>query len=341
MISNELFMQRALELASRGAGHVSPNPMVGCVIVRDNEIIGEGWHKKYGEAHAEVNAFKAVTDQAQIQESTVFVNLEPCSHTGKTPPCVDLLIDCKVRKVVIANVDSNPLVNGQGIKKLLTSGIEVQTGILEMAGRTLNRRFFTFMEKQRPYIVLKWAQTSDGFIAKENYESRWISNDFSRQWVHKWRSEEDGVLVGTRTAAHDNPMLTVREWTGRNPTRIVIDRFLRLPARLNLFDRKVPTLCYNVLKHEDHTNLSLIRLDEANFMHQLVQDCYKRKIQSLLVEGGALTLKLFLDAGLWDEARVFTSERTFGHGIPAPAVRGRLISRELVERDFFQVYANG
>jgi diaminohydroxyphosphoribosylaminopyrimidine deaminase / 5-amino-6-(5-phosphoribosylamino)uracil reductase len=336
---DELFMQRTFELALLGVGHVSPNPRVGCVIVCDGKIIGEGWHQRYGEAHAEVNAINSVQDQSMLKNSTMYINLEPCSHFGKTPPCADKLIQHQVKKVVIANVDTNPLVGGEGIKKLQAAGIEVEvclasspaTGTMFSKGRELNKRFFTFVEKQRPYIVLKWAQTADGFVAQVNYESKWISNEYSRQLVHKWRSEEDAVLVGTRTAAHDNPTLNVREWTGRDPVRIVLDRFLRLPEKLNLFDRTQKTICYNVLKHGEHPNLSLIRVEEKDFIQHVVKDLCKQKIQSVIIEGGAQTLNLFIEAGLWDEARIFISTRTFGHGIAAPTVRGKVIE----EKDIF------
>jgi diaminohydroxyphosphoribosylaminopyrimidine deaminase / 5-amino-6-(5-phosphoribosylamino)uracil reductase len=338
MTSDEHFMQRGLELAKLGVGCVSPNPLVGCVIVCDGAVIGEGWHKKYGEAHAEVNAINSVKDKELLKNSTVYVNLEPCSHTGKTPPCADLLVKHLVRKVVIANVDPNPLVAGKGIEKLKEAGIEVVTGVLENEGKNLNKRFFTFIEKQRPFIILKWAQTQDGFIAHSNYESRWISSEFSRQLVHKWRSEEDAVLVGTKTAAHDNPTLSVRDWSGRNPTRVVIDRFLRLPSTLKLFDKTQKTICYNVLKHEEHPNLHLVRLDEADFINQLVHDLHKQKIISLIVEGGAQTLNFFIDTGLWDEARIFTSTRSFGDGIEAPYFRGDLISTDLVSDDELKIY---
>lgn len=334
-------MQRAFELARLGKGTVSPNPLVGCVIVHDERIIGEGWHQRYGEAHAEVNAIRSVNDKNLLKQSTVYVNLEPCSHTGKTPPCADLLIQSAVKKVVIANEDSNPLVAGNGIKKLKSAGIDVVTGVLEKQGRELNQRFFTFIETERPYIILKWAETADGFIARENYESRWISNEFSRQLVHRWRSEEDAVLIGTKTAAHDNPHLSVRDWSGRNPVRIVVDRFLRLPKSLHLFDSSQKTICYNVLKHEEHSNLDYIRLDEANFLNQLIHDLFKRKIQSVIVEGGALTLNLFIKSGMWDEARVFRSQRSFGQGIEAPALKGNLISEESVFNDTLMIYHHG
>lgn len=335
---DEVFMQRTLELAKLGRGHVSPNPLVGSVIVHDGEIIGEGWHKKYGEAHAEVNAVRSVDDKTRLLHSTVYVNLEPCSHTGKTPPCADMLIEYKVKKVVIANLDSNPLVAGDGVKKLRAAGIDVVTGILEKQGRDLNRRFFTFMEKNRPYTILKWAETADGFVARENFDSKWISNEHARQLVHKWRTEEDAILVGTRTAAYDNPQLNVRDWSGRNPVRVVIDRYLRLSSRLHLFDRKQPTICYNVLKHEEHENLSLIRIDEDNFIHNLLQDLYHRKIQSVIIEGGASTLAMFIENNLWDEARIFVAPQKFNKGIAAPAHPGVLTEQHILAGDILNIY---
>lgn len=338
MTPDELLMQRTFELAKLGQGSVSPNPLVGCVIVNDGVVIGEGWHKQYGEPHAEVNAVAMVKDKNLLSGSTVYVNLEPCSHTGKTPPCADLLIKHQVKKVIISNVDSNPLVGGAGIKKLTEAGIEVVTGVLEREGRQLNKRFFTFHEAQRPYIILKWAQTADGFIARSNYESRWISNEFSRQLVHKWRSEEDAVLIGTKTAAHDNPKLTVRDWSGRNPVRIVSDRFLRLPDKLNLFDGSERTICYNLLKHEEHPNIKLIRLDEKDFLISMLDHLMKEKIQSLIVEGGSLTLSLFIEAGLWDEVRVFSSSRLFHEGISAPSFKGDLIAEEKIDSDLLKIY---
>lgn len=336
--ADEVFMRRALELAQLGAGSVSPNPMVGCVIVYDNEIIGEGWHKKFGESHAEVNAIASLADKSFLKESTVYVNLEPCSHFGKTPPCADLLIEHCVKKVVIANLDSNPLVASEGVKKLRAAGIEVITGVLEKEGRELNKRFFTFMEKQRPYIMLKWAETPDGFIARENFDSKWISNEYSRQLVHKWRTENDAVLVGTKTAIHDNPELNVRDWAGRNPVRVVLDRFLRLSERLHVFDQRQKTLCYNLLKHEELRNLSRVRIGEENFINEVIKDLAKREIQSVMVEGGATTLQLFIDAGLWDEARVFVSDRDFGKGIKAPRLAGNLIHQESVFNDTLRTY---
>jgi diaminohydroxyphosphoribosylaminopyrimidine deaminase/5-amino-6-(5-phosphoribosylamino)uracil reductase len=320
------FMKRAISLAQKGRGRVSPNPLVGCVIVQDGKIISEGWHQQYGGPHAEVNAVRAVTNKALLKGSTVYVNLEPCSHFGKTPPCADMLIESQVAKVVIANIDANPLVSGKGIGKLKDAGIAVVTGILEQEGRALNARFFTFIEKKRPYVILKWAETRDGFIARSNFQSKWISNEHSRQLVHRWRSEEDAVLVGTTTAQYDNPQLTVRDWPGRNPTRVVIDRYLRLNRFSNLFDGKTSTICYNTVRDEDAGLLKLVKISEQDFILKLLTDLHRQNIQSVMVEGGSKTIQLFVDLGLWDEARTFRSAQTFGTGVKAPCVDGLKMS---------------
>lgn len=338
--ADELFMQRALDLAQLSIGAVSPNPMVGCVIVHHNKIIGEGRHERYGAAHAEVNAVASVDDPLLLSDSTVYVNLEPCSHFGKTPPCADMLVKHRVKKVVIANIDPNPLVSGKGIEKLKAARIEVVTGILETQGRELNKRFFTFMEKKRPYLILKWAETSDGFIARENFDSKWISNEHSRKLVHKWRSEEDAVLVGTGTALHDNPALTVRDWAGRNPVRIVIDRFGKLPQTLALFDGSQQTICYTTHRDESAKNLEVVKLPETDFITAMLNDLFKRNVQSVIIEGGATTLSQFLKERLWDEARIFTSPEQFGSGIAAPKFTGNLMSRESVFTDTLAIYRN-
>ncbi len=340
MSRDELFMRRALDLALLGAGSVSPNPLVGCVIVHDDLIIGEGWHKAYGGPHAEVNAVESVEKKNLLSESTVYVNLEPCSHHGKTPPCADMLVAHRVKKVVIANIDSNELVAGKGIRRLRDSGVEVVTGVLEKEGREFNKRFFTFVEKKRPYIILKWAETSDGFVARSDYESKWISNIYSRQLVHRWRSEEDAVLVGTLTAKHDNPSLNVREWSGRNPIRIVIDRSVTLDKSLNLFDGSQPTLCYNLIRNEQLPNLVFIKLGKENFLQDLILDLHKRRIQSLIIEGGSKTIDFFIQHNLWDEVRVFRSEKVFGDGIPAPVIKGKLVSEQRIMGDQLSVLRN-
>lgn len=338
--SDILFMRRALELASLGRGHVSPNPMVGCVIVHQNKILGEGWHKKYGDWHAEVNAVDAVKDKSLLSESTAYVTLEPCSHFGKTPPCADLLIKHKLKKVVICHADANPLVSGKGIQKLKETGIAVQTGILEAEGRELNKRFLTFMENKRPYIILKWAETADGFLAREDYSSKWISNSISRTLVHQWRAEEDAIMVGTQTALYDNPQLNVRDWSGNNPVRIVLDKNLRLPLSLHLFDGKVLTLCYNTIKEEKQDNMEFIRLNDTSlFLEEIIQNLYTRKIQSVIIEGGSKLLNSFIDCGLWDEARVFKSKQVFTKGIAAPLIRsGTLGKSQVIQKDALFIY---
>jgi len=338
--SDEQYMQRALDLAQLGIGKVSPNPLVGCVIVHNNIVIGEGWHKIYGGPHAEVNAVNSMKDKNLLSESTVYVNLEPCSHYGRTPPCADMLLQHRIKKIVIATEDSNPLVGGNGIKKLHDVGVDVVIGILQKEGRELNKRFFTFVEKKRPYIILKWAETADGFIARENHDSKWISNEYSRQLVHCWRSEEDAVLVGSGTAEHDDPSLDVRDWSGRNPIRIVSDRNLRLTPNLKLFDHSQPTLRYNLLCDEDDINLNLLKLPKENYWKELMNDLFKRRIQSVIIEGGAQTINEFIRLNLWDEARIFRSTQLFNRGIAAPVLQGVVIKEEKIMDDKLSIITN-
>lgn len=307
-----------MELARLGFGNVSPNPMVGCVIVHNDRVIGEGFHQQYGSHHAEVNAINSVKDHRLLPESEVFVTLEPCSYFGKTPPCSNLLVKHKIKKVFVSTIDSNPRVSGKGIEILEKGGVIVELGVLESEGLALNKRFFTYYSKKRPYVILKWAETADGFIARKNFDSKWISNEYSRKLVHKWRAEEDAVLVGKNTAQYDNPTLNVRDWIGKNPTRVVIDHELKLKNNLNLFDDKISTICYNLIKNDASKHLSFIKLNANNFIQELLDDLHLKKIQSVIVEGGATTLKAFIDAGLWDEARVFRSTNCFGDGIRAP-----------------------
>jgi diaminohydroxyphosphoribosylaminopyrimidine deaminase / 5-amino-6-(5-phosphoribosylamino)uracil reductase len=332
------YMRRALDLAVIGKGKVSPNPMVGCVIVHQNRIIGEGYHQRYGEAHAEVNAIQAVANKSLIADSTFYVSLEPCSHYGKTPPCADLLIKYKPQRVVICNIDVNPLVAGKGIQKLRNAGITVEVGLLEEEGKNLNKRFFTFITKQRPYLILKWAETSDGFIAKENSVNEQISNAISHSLVHKWRSEEDSIMVGTTTAHQDNPQLNVRNWTGRNPVRIVIDRELKLSKNLHLFDSQQLTLCYNLQKNEVIDNLEYIKLKGESFIYYLLQDLYFRKVQSVLIEGGTKLINSFLSQDYWDEIRLFRSKKTFGSGIEAPRPKGNVFDLTHFAEDTLWTY---
>ncbi len=346
-------MRRALELAQHGRGSVSPNPMVGCVIVHDlghsptERILGEGWHRQYGGPHAEVNAIRAVSpaDEALLPESTAYVTLEPCSHYGKTPPCADLLIAKKIGRVICCNDDPNPLVSGQGFAKLRAAGIEVVTGLLAEEGRALNARFFTFFEQKRPYILLKWAETADGFIGGVGATPVAISGPLAGRLVHRWRGEEDAILVGTTTARNDNPRLNVRHWpdTARpgmagSPIRVVFDRALTLPRDLHLFDGSQPTRVYHnpsVTSPGDRPNLSYV---PAHSLAAMLTDLHQQRIQSVLVEGGAQTLTAFLEAGLWDEIRLFRSTASLQAGVAAPQVRGHLVDQQAIGDDTLLVY---
>jgi diaminohydroxyphosphoribosylaminopyrimidine deaminase / 5-amino-6-(5-phosphoribosylamino)uracil reductase len=341
-------MHRCLELARLGDGHVAPNPMVGAVLVHidrntgEERIIGEGYHQRYGQAHAEVNCIAAVKedDRHLIAESTIYVSLEPCAHHGKTPPCADLIIRMGIPRVVVGCRDPFPLVNGKGIEKLLAAGVEVVVGVLEAACVALNKRFFTFNTLHRPYIVLKWAQSLDGFIAGVAGRTH-ISNDYSNRLVHKWRSEEAAILVGTRTALLDDPALTVRLWTGPDPIRLVIDKELELPGTLRLFDGKVRTVVFNRLRHEEEGMVQYYQLaDDSSLVHQVSVALHRLKIQSVLVEGGARLLQSFIDADCWDEARVITNgELQLPNGLPAPQLnRARLKTTESILQDTIRYY---
>lgn len=340
MSHDEMYMRRAIELAQKGLGSVSPNPMVGCVIVHGDTVIGEGYHQQYGGPHAEPNAITAVKNQDLLTESTVYVTLEPCAHWGKTPPCANLLVEKKVKKVIIGALDTNPLVAGKGIEILRAAGIEVVSGILEQEVRFQNRRFFCFMEKKRPYIILKWAQTADGFIAKKNFDSKWISNSLSRQLVHRWRAEEDGIMVATNTARYDDPQLNVRDWAGRNPTRIVLDKHRALDEKLNLFDQSQATICYTGDYSEKRENLEFVALGEKFDLGAILKDLYGRRIQSLIVEGGAKLLQSFIDQNLWDEARVFRSDTLFGEGIEAPQFSGQILEKNQMTGNEVTIFKN-
>ncbi|SNR73852.1 bifunctional diaminohydroxyphosphoribosylaminopyrimidine deaminase/5-amino-6-(5-phosphoribosylamino)uracil reductase RibD [Hymenobacter mucosus] len=316
---DHLMMRRALDLARLGAGHARPNPMVGCVITHEGRIIGEGWHQQYGGPHAEVHAVAAVTEPHLLPQSRVYVTLEPCSHFGKTPPCADLLIAKGVAEVVVCNLDPNPLVAGRGLQKLRDAGIRVETGVLEQEGRWLNRRFFTTQERQRPHVVLKWAETADGYLAGPFFQSVAISGELARVAVHQWRTEEQAILVGTRTALHDNPHLNARAWPGPDPIRLVIDKNLCLPLSHHLFDGRQPTVVFTYRERQAKENLDYVRLSEAaDLFPQILQHLHQRQVQSVLVEGGTTVLSSLLKDGLWDEARVIRSQQRLGNGIAAP-----------------------
>ena len=320
-MKHEDYMQRCLDLAQLGSSWVAPNPMVGCVIVKDGEIIGEGFHQRYGEVHAEVNAIASVKDQSQLEGATVYVNLEPCSHHGKTPPCSDLLVTSKVAEVIIGCRDSNKLVSGRGIEKLVRAGIQVQEGILEEESRLLNKRFFNFHEKGRPYVILKWAQTKDGYLdrirSNEEKGINWISCEETKALVHKWRSQEHGILVGKHTAMNDNPTLTVREFTGRNPIRILIESQLQVKENINLYSDDAPTIIFNRLKDEKKDNIEWVKIKETS-TKVILEELYKRQITSIMVEGGSRTLQYFIIDNVWDEAYVIVGDVNFNEGVKAP-----------------------
>lgn len=328
-------MQKCLDLARKGRANAAPNPMVGCVIVHADEIIGEGYHEQYGEAHAEVNAVNSVEDKSLLSTSTLYVNLEPCAHFGKTPPCANLIIEHQIPKVVIGCVDTFSQVSGKGIEKMEAQGIEVTTGVLNEESRELNKRFFTFHEEQRPYIILKWAESADGFIAPENQtEAFWMTSVESKKLVHQWRSEEMGILVGTETAIKDNPSLTVREVNGKNPIRFVLDKNLRLPQDLSLFDNEAKTY----LLTENANQESHLAVDFKHLAQSICKALYKKGIQSLIIEGGSKTLQTFIDANLWDEARVFTAPTQLGIGIKAPVLKSSPNKSEQIATDKLKTF---
>ena len=318
--NHKKYIQRTFYLAKKGIGKVAPNPLVGCVIVKNNKIIGEGYHKEYGDKHAEINAINNVSNKKEIEGSSVYINLEPCNHFGKTPPCSDALVKLKPKEVIISNKDPNPLTNGKSIKKLIDNNINVRSNILKEEGEELNKRFFKNQIKKLPFIILKWAQTSDGFIAKSDGSSKWISNDISRTLVHKWRSEELGILVGAQTVNNDNPKLNVRSWDGKDPIRVIIDPNNRSSNKNDILSDTLPTLIYNKKRESKVQNKQFVRLLEFNLIN-ILKDILSRGISSIIVEGGSFTLQSFIENNLWDEARVFVSDGKFKNGIKAPKIK--------------------
>lgn len=340
-------MYRCLELASLGAGSVAPNPMVGAVLVYKDQIIGEGYHQRYGKAHAEVHTIDQVVLNGlsdRLANSTMYVSLEPCAHFGKTPPCADLIIKHKIPKVVVGCRDPFTEVDGKGIEKLKAAGVKVELGILEQECKDLNKRFLTFHTEHRPYIILKWAETKDGFMAnsatEKNGERLLISNEYSNRLVHKWRSEEAAILIGTNTAQLDNPELTTRLWPGKSAIRLIVDMDLRLSESLKIFNIESRTIVFNTVKHQERDHILYYQVKEdVSLVHQLVNALYQLNIQSVLVEGGAKLLQSFIDEGMWDEARTISNgQLTIGNGLKAPEIEdGYSMSTQIVLSDKIKI----
>lgn len=345
MEKHELYMRRCIQLAITGAGHVAPNPMVGSVLVYEDRVIGEGYHQHYGKAHAEVNCINSVStaDRHLIELSVLYVSLEPCAHYGKTPPCVDLILENKIPTVVIGSRDPFEQVDGKGIEKLEEAGVTVITGVLHHECTELNKRFFTFHTKHRPYIILKWAQSKNHKIANADFSRVLISSVYTNRLVHRWRSEEAGIMVGTNTALQDDPALNTRHWRPPNPLRIVVDMNLRLPTSLQLFDGSQKTIVFNNVKDELLSNVTLFKIDkEPSFVKSILQACYKLQIQSVLLEGGNKLAESFINENAWDEARVIENgELIIDNGLRAPLLSNhKLVSSETIATDIVSYYTN-
>ncbi len=347
MTEHEKYMQRCLELAAKGLGNVAPNPMVGAVLGKDGKIIGEGDHQQYGSTHAEVNAVneflnRAGSNAGELMQASLYVNLEPCNHYGKTPPCTELIIRHKIPQVIIGCTDPNKKGNSTGIMVLKDSGCNVIEGVLQKESEELNRRFITYHTKHRPYIILKYAQSQDGFMAPEKNSGKdaWLTNEWSRKLVHKWRSEEQAIMIGTRTAENDNPLLTTRYWKGKNPLRIVIDRKLRLSPSLHIYNSEAQTVVFNESKNETSDRIEFVKINFKDSLADMLQQLHVMEIQSVIVEGGAVLLQSFIERNLWDEARIFTADKYFDNGIKAPHISAAQISEENIEGDVLSVFRN-
>ena len=339
-MNHKFYIKRCIELAQKTTGKTYPNPLVGAVIVHNGKIIGEGFHQKAGEPHAEINAINSVKNPELLPESTIYVSLEPCAHFGKTPPCSFKLREIGFKKVVIGAMDSHDKVNGKGKKILMDAGIETLSGILENKCRELNKRFFTFHEKKRPYILLKWAESNDGFIDK-NFQPTKISNELASQFVHQIRSEEHAILVGTQTALIDNPSLTTRLVEGRNPVRILIDFDLKVPQNFKIYNDEAPTLIFNQEKEADEGNIKFIKISKENFLEELMQKLFENQIQSVLVEGGSRTLQTFINANLWDETIIIKNENLIlENGTKAPNFEGNLTEEKIFRDNKVSFYRN-
>ena len=337
-------MRRCIQLAKNGLGTTYPNPLVGSVIVYENKIIGEGWHRQSGMPHAEVNAINSVKNKQLLRNATIYINLEPCSHTGKTPPCANLIIEKQIKNVVIGCKDPNPKVAGNGIKLLKKSGLKVTCGILENECEHLNKRFFSFFLKKRPYIILKWAETLDGFISpneKKEKKPVWISNKNSRQLVHQWRAEEQAILVGTQTIVEDNPSLNTRDWYGNSPICILIDKSLRISKDYKIYRNNSKTIVITEKKSKNKKNEFFESINfNSPIANQIATILYSHKIQSVIIEGGAQTLQTFIDENLWDEARVFSGPTTFNNGTKAPIISGTTLTTTKIKQDILNLIIN-
>ena len=340
MKTHEYFIHRCINLARKGALDVSPNPMVGCVIVNDGEIIGEGYHKEFGKNHAEVNAINSVKDKSALRNSILYVNLEPCCHHGKTPPCTDLIIKYNIQKVVIGCKDTFSKVSGKGIKKLKDNSVDVIYGVLEKDCVELNKRFFCYHIKKRPYIILKWAKSKDNFIAPINQEKPfWMTSEKSKKLVHSWRAEEDAILVGRKTVVADNPFLTVRKSKGKNPKRIIIDKELLLDIKSNVFDDQADTIVFNNIKSAIIDKTTYLKADFNNLNEDILNQLYNRDILSIIIEGGTITINSFIEKNLYDEIRVFTADKLLEKGINSPELPDiNLIKTSIINNDKLEVY---
>jgi len=346
---HEKYIKRCFELAKKGLGRTSPNPAVGSVIVYQNKIIGEGYTSPYGGNHAEVNAIDSTKDKSLLRQSTIYVSLEPCNHFGKTPPCSDLIVKHKIPNVVIGCIDPFEKVAGTGIEKLKANGCNVIVGVLEQESIDSNKRFFTYQNKQRPYIVLKWAETKDKFISPhvsllpkgEEAKPIWITNKYSQQLVHKWRAEEDAILIGTNTALNDNPKLNVRNWVGKHPVRIVLDRDLRIPKNYHIYNGLVRTIILTEKKKQSNDSVTFEQIDfSENIAIQICNVLNEYKLTSVFIEGGKQTLETFIEADLWDEARIFIGDTSFNRGLKAPTIKGKIISETGIMGDLLKIIRN-
>ena len=339
-MNHEIYMQRCIDLAQKASGKTYPNPLVGCVIVHNDEIIGEGFHEKAGQPHAEINAINSVENPEILKESTIYVSLEPCAHFGKTPPCASKLVEVGFKKVVIGTLDTHDKVNGKGKQILENAGIEVISGVLEKECHELNKRFFTFHQKRRPFIILKWAQSSDGFLDKD-FKPTQIGNPLTKQFVHQLRSQEHAILVGTNTALIDNPSLTTREIVGRNPVRILIDFDLKVPANFNIYNDEAETIVFNTVKETIEGRITFIKIEKENFLENLMQKLFDQQIQSVIIEGGSFTLQQFIDQHLWDETIIIKNENLeLLNGTKAPQFNFEKFATKQFQDNTIEFYKN-